>query len=165
VTAIIRIGYSGSRHGMTKPQLLGIYWYIARVKLENDSEDVTIEVHHGDCLGGDAQFHVIATVLGCRTVAHPPIDSRLRAGCQADEIRRPKPYLARDWDIVTDTGELLATPNTPVPYQNSGTWTTTGYAVQLRRPAKVFMPNDGAIRAGSEFFGALLPAVPGNVSN
>lgn len=155
---IIRIGYSGSRKGMTTPQLRAVYSYLQHVLLVNDLDAPVIEAHHGDCAGGDAQFHVIATVLGCRTVAHPPLNTRLRAWCPADEIRPPKDYLPRDWDIASETGELLATPATPGPVLRSGTWATIGYAVQLGRPAKVFAPGDGSLWNGRELMApAVLP--------
>jgi hypothetical protein len=160
---IIRIGYSGSRKGMTTLQMRAVYRYLANIRLVNDQYGPEVEAHHGDCAGGDAQFHVIATVLGCRTVAHPPANSRLRAWCQADEIREPKDYLPRDWDIASETGELLAAPYTTVPVPRSGTWTTTGYAVQLGRPARVFMPHDGSLHDGRRFFGVPLPVMPENV--
>lgn len=159
----IRIGYSGSRSGMTTPQMRAVYRYLSRVLLVNDLDEPLIEAHHGDCTGGDAQFHVIATVLGCRTVAHPPLKSVRRAWCQADEIRAPKEYLARDWDIASETGELLAAPATARPNPHSGTWITTGYAVQLGRPAKVFAPADGSLWNGREL---LAPKVmPGTGSS
>ena len=155
----IRIGYSGPRDGMTRPQMLAVYHHLAHVLLVNDNDpDVEgIEFHHGDCLGGDAEAHVIATVLGCRTVAHPPLSSRYRAFCKADEIREPLDYLARDWNIAYETAELLAAPKTPALYRGSGTWTTAGYAVELGRPTSVFAPEDGSYRPGASFFGAPLP--------
>ena len=135
---LIRIGYSGTRDGMTRPQMLAVYHHLAHVLLVNDNDpDIDgIEFHHGDCLGGDQEAHVIATMLGCRIVAHPPLNSRYRAYCKADEIREPKAYLPRDRDIAEETCELLAAPKSDVPYRGSGTWATVGYAVQLgaRRP-------------------------------
>ena len=147
---VIRIGYSGSRNGMTKPQLIAVYRYLSGILLASDWDDLLIEAHHGDCAGGDAQFHVIATVLGCRTVAHPPLGHAWRAYCKADEIRAPKGYLSRDRDIVSETGELLAGPASSAP-DGSGTWTTISYGVRMNRPVKIFMPADGTVRAGSEF--------------
>jgi hypothetical protein len=160
---LIKIGYSGSRKGMTTPQMRAVYQYLQHILGVNDWDEPVIEGHHGDCIGGDKEFDVIATVLRCRRVAHPPLNTRLRAWCAADEIREPKDYLPRDWDIASETGELLAAPYTTVPVQGSGTWTTIGYAVQLGRPATVFLP-DGTPRAGATFFGAPLPVMPGNVS-
>jgi hypothetical protein len=159
---LIKIGYSGSRRGMTTLQMRAVYRYLGHVLGVNDWDEPVIEGHHGDCIGGDAQFHVIATVLGCRTVSHPPANSSKRAWCRADEIRAPKDYLPRDWDIANETGELLAAPARITPDWHSGTWTTIGYAVQLGRPARVFAP-DGQCYDGRGFFGAPLPAVPGNV--
>jgi hypothetical protein len=156
---IIRTGYSGSRHGMAAPQMRAVYQYLCRVLTVNDWEDPLIEGHHGDCLGGDKEFDTIVAVLGGRRIAHPPSDSSKRAWCKADEIRPPKGYLARDWDIANETGELLAAPRSPEPEPHSGTWITTGYAVQLGRPVTVFLP-DGSVRAGSTFSGAPLPARP-----
>lgn len=150
MTCIIRIGYSGSREGMTKPQMLAVYRYLGHVLLVNDWDDPVIEAHHGDCIGGDHEFHVIATVRGCRTIAHPPVKSARRAWCPADEIREPKDYLARDYDIAKETGELIATPKTPEPLPRSGTWKTIGYAVALGRPVSIVMP-DGTLKFGGDF--------------
>jgi hypothetical protein len=150
MTVTIRIGFTGTRKGMTKPQLIAVHRYLQGVLLVNDWEDPVIEAHHGDCTGADAQFHVIATVLGCRTIAHPPVATALRAWCPADEIREPKGYLARDWDIVHEAGEMLAAPKTADPEPHSGTWTTIGYAVRAGHPAKVFMPHDGSPVPGSD---------------
>lgn len=147
---VIRIGYSGSRDGMTTPQMRAVYRYLCHVLTVNDWEDPVIEGHHGDCLGGDKEFDTIVAVLGGRRIAHSPSDSSKRAWCKADEIRPPKGYLARDWDIANETGELLAAPGSPEPEPYSGTWITIAYAVQLCRPAKVFLP-DGTQRAGTDF--------------
>lgn len=165
MSEIIRIGFTGTRDGMTAAQMTAVHDYLAYVRLASDWDDIErYEFHHGDCTGSDAQGHVIATVLRFRTVAHPPVNGKLRAWCKADEIRPARDYLSRDWDITRDTGELIATPKdfSPRP-RPGGTWTTTGYAVQLGRPATVFLP-DGSKRPGREFFGARLPTAPGRVS-
>jgi len=147
---LIRVGYTGSRDGMTTAQMRAVFRHLAGILTACDLDNPLIEAHHGDCTGGDAQFHVIATVLGCRTVAHPPSSPARRAWCQADEIRAPKDYLARDWDIASETGSLLAAPKTPEPYRGSGTWTTAGYGVQMNHPVTVFLP-DGSARPAHEF--------------
>ena len=158
--SIIRIGFTGTRDGMTAAQMVAVHDYLAYVQTVNDWDDIErYEWHHGDCMGSDAQSHVIATVLRCWTVAHPPVNARWRAWCKASEIREPKAYLPRDWDIAEEPRELVATPKDFSPQSRlSGTWTTIGYAVQLGRPAQVCLP-DGTWRAGSTFFGALLPAL------
>jgi hypothetical protein len=149
--SIIRIGFSGPRGGMNQIQIQNLYTYLAQVALLNDHDpDVQgIEGRHGDCLGSDIAFHVLVTALRWRTVIHPPANDRYRAFCKGDEIRPPKPYLTRDWDIALETGELLATPDCP-PRRGSGTWTTISYAIQLGRPVKMFFP-DGTIGFGYEY--------------
>jgi hypothetical protein len=160
---LFTVGYSGSRYGMTTPQARGIYEYLSYTLATHDWDEPLIEGHHGDCRGGDVQFDTIVIVLGGRRVAHPPANESLRAFCKADVILPAKDYLARDWDIARDTAELVAAPQFPEPVRESGSWTTIGYAVQLGRPVRVFLP-EGGWRPGSAFFGAPLPAVPGGVS-
>lgn len=163
--AVIRIGFTGTRDGMTAAQMTAVHDYLAHVLLVSDCEDIErYEFHHGDCAGSDAQGHVIATVLRFRTVAHPPVKAIHRAWCKADEILPARDYLSRDWDIARDTGELIATPKNFSPQSRpGGTWTTTGYAVQLGHPANVCLP-DGTWKPGYGFFGARLPAVTGSPS-
>ena len=162
---VIRLGFTGTRHGMTTAQMTAVHDYAAYVRTVNDCEDIErYEWHHGDCVGSDAQSHVIATVLRCWTVVHPPVNGKLRAWCEGDQILPARDYLSRDWDIVHDTGELIATPKDFSPVRRTGgTWTTIGYAVRLGRPVRVCLP-DGTWKDGSGFFGALLPAIPGRFS-
>ena len=94
------------------------------------------ELHHGDCTGADAEAHLLCRAACIKLVIHPPTDSRYRAFCRPglmDEIRDPKPYLARNMDIVTESSFLIAVPDGPRPVdtRGSGTWTTVGYAEQM----------------------------------
>lgn len=148
---LIRIGYSGSRLGMTVPQMQGIHWYLGGALAGNDWDDPRLEARHGDCIGGDAEFHVIARCLGAYVIIHPPLNSSRRAWCKADEVLPLKGYMERNWDIAAGSGELLAAPSTPVPEPHSGTWATIRDAVHLGRPARVFAP-DGTVRPGSDFY-------------
>jgi len=154
---IFRLGFTGPRTGMTSAQMRAVHSYLSYILLVHDQDEgFVLEVHHGDCIGSDFAFHVIATVLRCRTVAHPPSSPGKRAWCQADEIRPEKDYLLRDWDIAREADELLATPQAPHhPGGSSGTWTTIGYAAQLNRPVTLLLP-DGR-RAGVPFVPARLP--------
>lgn len=156
---VLSLGYTGSRDGMTRAQMISVYWHISHLLLihDNDPGELTFNAHHGDCTGGDAEFHVIATVLGCHTVAHPPLNTVRRAWCKADEIRVPKDYLSRDWDLVNETHGLAAAPKSAAPDPHSGTWTTIKYALQLGRPVTVILP-DGTTRPGSDFTLALAGA-------
>jgi hypothetical protein len=151
---VILLGYTGTRTGMTPRQMTGTFRHVTRLTISRPG--AVTEAHHGDCAGGDAEFHVIAVVTGCRTVAHPPADISRRAYCKADIIRDPKPYLDRDWDIAWETAELIAAPD-GLPRPHSGTWTTVSYALQLGRPVTVILP-DGTEFAGSAFAGQLQAA-------
>lgn len=153
--SVIRIGFTGPRGGMTQPQIRMVHDYMASVALVSDNDDTVegFEGHHGDCLGSDAAFHVIATALRWHTVIHPPSNLAWRAYCKGGEIRPAADYLARDWDIARETGELLATPDCP-PKRGSGTWVTISYAVYLGHPVRLFWP-DGSTGSGSEFRDAM----------
>lgn len=146
----VSIGFTGTRLGMTRPQMRAVTEYLGHALLVHDTADPdTVAVHHGDCTGSDAQFHVMATVLSCWTVIHPPVLSQMRAFCEGDETRPPLNYLARDRAIVAESGELLATPDTAIWKPKSGTWTTIGYGVQAGHPVRVFLP-DGTMASGRE---------------
>lgn len=153
----VTVGYSGSRDGMAKPQVIGIFRHISYLFLTHDSDPGIegVKAHHGDCIGGDYEFHTLATALNCFTVAHPPKNESRRAYCKADEIRRPKNYADRDRDIATETAGLIAAPGSFAPVPHSGTWLTICLALQLGRPVTVILP-DGQARSGLDFADALL---------
>jgi hypothetical protein len=89
--------------------------------------------HHGDCVGADAEAHVIATVLGFETVVHPPKNEKLRAFCKGDLILEPRDYLARNHQIIDATDLLFAVPDGPET-KRSGTWSTIRYARKVAEP-------------------------------
>jgi hypothetical protein len=92
------------------------------------------EFHHGDCVGADAQAHLIANPY-TTVIIHPPLADRLRAGCDPSygSILTPKPYLERNHDIVDACDLLIAAPVGP-EIQRSGTWATVRYARSIGRP-------------------------------
>jgi hypothetical protein len=106
------------------------------------------EVHHGDCIGADAQLHTLAKAAGLKIIIHPPIDPKKRAFCQEyDEIREEKPYLDRNKDIVNESEFLIATPRTMHEVLRSGTWATVRYARSTNIDIAIIEP-DGHIRVG-----------------
>lgn len=106
------------------------------------------ELHHGDCVGADAEAHDLFAAAGSltnRIVVHPPTDARLRAFVKdADETLIPLPYLERNAAIVEATDALIAAPAED-RQSRSGTWWTVGYARRLKRPIAIVFP-DGSIR-------------------
>lgn len=116
---MIRVGFTGTREGMTRRQQDQVH----RLLIDSGCS----EFHHGDCVGADAQAHALAEDLGLRIVIHPPDDPEHRAWRLACIVRDPKPYLARNRDIVNGCDLLIAAPRAPEA-RHSGTWSTVRYA-------------------------------------
>jgi hypothetical protein len=128
------LGFTGSRHGMTHRQhnLLGNWLKTIEPR----------EVHHGDCVGSDAEFHALVRQLLPKTkiVIHPPLATVFRAFCKGDEERDPAPYLVRDEAIIEESEHLLATPDNGIE-RKGGTWYTINFADKLHMNYVVFYPN------------------------
>lgn len=98
------------------------------------------ELHHGDCIGGDADLHAIFRVEApsAKVVGHPPSDDSKRAFCSCDELREPKPYRERNTDIVEDVDVLIAFSGSMFEILRSGTWMTVRIArKKLARGSKI----------------------------
>lgn len=153
----MRLGFTGTQRGLTPAQLATLEkWLSERV-------DVTTEIHHGDCIGADAQLDALADKFGIKTIIHPPIIGEKRAWCfrrwamgqrfgeslgHAPSKRKivvertPKPYLARNSDIVSDTDALVACPGEMLEQLRSCTWATVRRARKVSPPRiRVFWPD------------------------
>lgn len=118
------IGFTGTRKGLTDFQAMRL-----ATLLDELGQDA-VEVHHGDCVGADAEFHEVADNHCFDITIHPPDDDSRRAFCTSSEVREPKPYLKRNRDIVDETTILIACPWSTAESQRSGTWSTIRYARQ-----------------------------------
>ena len=98
------------------------------------------ELHHGDCVGSDAQVHRVAKSLGCRIVLHAPLNPIKRARCDADSYWPERPYIERDHDIVDATDSMIATPAEFSEQLRSGTWATIRYARKVGRQVTIVYP-------------------------
>lgn len=123
------IGITGSRVGGSPEQLERL----ESVLRENPLPHV---LHHGDCVGVDAQAHDIAMELGYYVVVHPPLDPSRRAWCAGDEMRPARPFLERNHNIVNECDTLIALPDKPETLR-SGTWATIRYARKRATPAVI----------------------------
>lgn len=130
------IGITATRHGLTTRQALALTrWFLPGV-----------EVHHGDCVGGDHTAHQLALENGCRVVIHPPEDPRHRAWCRLgpnDEVLPKKPYLKRNADIIAAADFVLACPREseePPPRRGQGTWSTVRRARKAGVPVIILWP-------------------------
>lgn len=138
------VGFTGTGKGMTPAQLARVKRYLLVVGAH--------ELHYGDCVGADAQAHLLAVAMGLRTVQHPPDDPKARAFTLADEVRPEKPYRYRNYDIVDESEWLIATPYHMKEIQRSGTWMTVRYARRKGRPFTIIWPDgsmgDGTVKIG-----------------
>lgn len=129
----VRVGFTGTRIGMTRPQMMGVGALLR-------SLDPT-EAHHGDCIGADADFDMLARLLDIPRVIHPPTNPAHRAFCAGGTILPERPYLDRNEDIVEATDVLIATPK---EYRNpgkGGTWWTVEKAKERYRKVHLVFPD------------------------
>lgn len=132
------IGFTGTSKGMTPEQITALRSILV---------DAEGELHHGDCIGADAQAHEIAEECGLLPILHPPTNYSKRAWCKspAHLMRAEKPYLARNRDIVDETVALIAAPAEFEEQPRGGTWHTVRYARKQNRPIALILP-DGTVR-------------------
>lgn len=128
----LHIGMTGTRSGMTPHQRQTVK-DLLHLLILTDIHAEQISVHHGDCVGADEEFAQIAQSLGCKTICHPPLDNRLRAWHNSDEILAPKSYFARNRDIVDASSMLVVIPWQMEWQSNGGTWYTHDYAVKQKK--------------------------------
>lgn len=134
----VPVGVTATRQGATVAQLDRAIEFL--------SEWPPPELHHGDCLGGDADLDAVAVALGIPRVVHPPTNAALRAFCVGEVILSPETYKVRNQRIVLATGVLLAFPAIAEEQKFGGTWGTVRYARSRGRPVIVVLP-DGSLRA------------------
>jgi hypothetical protein len=129
-------GFTGTQEGMTNSQIKGVEAVFRRLSL--------MYLHHGDCVGADADAHNIANAMGIKVIIHPPSNYIKRAFCAGySEMMPEKPYLDRNRIIVNINTNLVATPKGPEKIR-SGTWYTIRYARKLKRNIFIVWP-DGKI--------------------
>lgn len=149
VTLGMRIGFTGTHRGMTAAQeqvLRTILFAYGSAAL-----------HHGDCIGSDAQAHEIACALQREVTIHPSTNCTYRAWKPSPDIRTPKAYLTRNNDIVRETDMLIAAPAETTEQVRSGTWSTVRFARKLGK--QVFVIHDEAVRGAHLATGVRRPAM------
>lgn len=132
-----KLGFTGTRRTLKKLQLiaLGVYFH-------HQYGDEHIELHHGDCVGGDETAHIlVASCPWCRTHIHPPKAAVYRAFCDGDKVYEQKEYLERNHDIVRATDMLIATPKEFEEVLRSGTWATIRFARKVGKDVVIIYPD------------------------
>jgi hypothetical protein len=129
----MKLGMTGNRNGMSN---------IAKVKLLDflNSNKIS-EVHHGDCLGTDHEFHDICSERNIKIIIHPPNNDKMRAFCKSDNILPEKKFLDRNHDIVNDIDILIAFPPTEKEVIRSGSWATIRYAKKKNKQIFIIFPS------------------------
>lgn len=137
---MIKYGFTGTRSGLNNVQRDQI------VKLfeSNIANGMSIEVHHGDCVGADKELHDICIAMinhgaNIYIIIHPPSDEKLRAYCDSINILKPKQYLQRNKDIVDATDILIACPYSDKEIIRSGVWSTIRYAHKKSKEINVIV--------------------------
>jgi hypothetical protein len=132
------IGFTGTQLGMTDAQ---------KASLRRLLDGGGGELHHGDCIGADAEAHDIADECGYAIIIHPPSNHSKRAWREVPRhmMRPEKPYLDRNRDIVHATTSLIAAPAEPEEQARSGTWSTIRFAKKQGKLVFVILP-DGTVQ-------------------
>ncbi len=130
----MKVGVTGTRSGMTQVQTEQVKLILAELK--------GTQLHHGDCVGADAEVAELARELGYQIVCHPPEKSDLRAWVPADEMREPFSYFRRNRNIVDECDVLLVVPYQTSHQPNGGTWYTYDYAVKKSVRTEIIWPGE-----------------------
>jgi len=129
---MVKIGFTGSRHGMNIEQFNEFKQIILSKEIE--------EFHHGMCVGADKQAHDFIKSEKIKIIGHPPVIKTLIADCECNIYMEEQDYLDRNKNIVDKTEILIATPNTEEKIR-SGTWSTIRYARKKNKKIYIFYKN------------------------
>jgi len=130
----MKLGFTGTQQGMTVDQLVKFNMLVERIDPS--------EFHHGDCVGADMEaVHAIQDRKGVEVHSHIPDNNKKRAFTKADVIKKPKPYIARNHDIVDASDIIIATPKENKEQRRSGTWATIRYAKKQCKRMYIIYPN------------------------
>lgn len=137
----MKIGFSGTRQGMTNDQLLHVHMVLGDLRSAGAAQ-----VTHGMCQGADHQFHEMAKALGYFTIGCPGVtadgEPYLRANIECDLTLPEKPYLVRNRYIVQESDLMIVTPKGKVEqYRGSGVWATIRYTRQAHKPLLICWPD------------------------
>lgn len=138
------IGVTATQHGLTPHQRQRVRDLFQSIVEDHAASGDTsrIELHHGDCIGGDAQLDVLGRQFGFLISVHPPSDSKKQAFCAqfGDDVWVPRQYLDRNRDIARACDLLVACPRTGHEELRSGTWATVRYARAMGKPVIIVEP-------------------------
>ena len=130
----MKVGFTGTRNGMNHLQTITVLGVL-------ENHNIT-EIHHGDCIGADSDFHDMGRLFDyIKIVIHPPSKNDLRAYKDGDEVKEPDSYFARNRNIVNTTDFMIATPPTMEHLTRGGTWYTIDYSIKVGKKCYVCYPD------------------------
>lgn len=140
----MRVGFTGTKFGMTSRQKDELYDWLAII---DAGRVAACTLHHGGCVGADAQAHAFAVERGWSVIVHPgDVAPRWRAELEEGraagqvETRTIMPPLERN-DVIVDLCDvLLVAPRQRKEIQRSGTWATYRYAQKVGRTCIMVWP-------------------------
>ena len=137
----MKLGFTGTRHGMTEVQENKFYDLLANVD----------EFYHGSCAGADVRAAQLVRQMfwkDVNIVAMPgPDDDSWQTSSGVDDITLPtRSHFVRNRDIVERCDELYATPKEWVARpawkgMMGGTWYTINYAIKKKKPVTIIWPD------------------------
>ena len=128
------ISFTGTRKGMTHQQINTF----TKLLFELGAEVLI----HGDCIGADADAHVLAMGQEIEVRKRPCNLQSQRAFTDGGIIiAEPEPPLDRNRKIVDDGDILLACPSSHEEELRSGTWATIRYARRNDVPLTIIWPD------------------------
>lgn len=141
----LSIGFTGTQIGLSPEQTICLDRLLTKYYNKYWEVSNGLEFHHGDCIGGDEQFHAnVIQLIGIdhqeRINVHPPEDNKKRAYCQGT-IWPEKDYIPRNHDIVDNSGVMFACPKEHKQQLRSGTWATYRYARHCDRLVWLILPD------------------------
>jgi hypothetical protein len=131
-----KLGITGTKQGMTEAQ-------IREFKLQIESLKPR-QLHHGDCIGADAQAAAIARSMGVLIISHPPLNPKYRAWAPFDVEKHMAEYHVRNENIVDASQLMIGFPKLGREELRSGTWSCIRYARKVGKPIRIIYP-DGKI--------------------
>jgi len=136
-----RIGFTGSRKGMTEDQQEAVRLQLK--ELVEEHSDKQLQAHHGDAIGADAQFHVACQQLKLPVVIHPSTDEKDRAFCEGAHVTNlPVEFAEQTSAIVNLCQILLAAPDGyKEKKRGSGTWMTIRAARKAEKTIVLCYPD------------------------
>ena len=148
-TQRLDIGFTGTQDGMSGLQRAFAGGLLAAIAHKHSEYELW--AHHGDCIGADEQFGILASNTGFKIHLHPPKIDLKRAFSDFNEIEQPRFYRHRNQDIVDAASLLIATPaqvESSSLSKRSGTWMTVRMARRVEKPYVIIQSN-GYIEGGN----------------